>query len=1124
MKNSSKRILTLILVAMAMLLLPLLAMAADISDEITIDSIKITYLKNGSQLTEGSTGTIEAGDYTVEIKWSTNSHSIAAGDSFAIDIDFHAEMYGMSGVSAITKDGETIGNMKWEQLSPVDDGKYRILVTFTKAVTGTNITGTNTLFFGYDISNAAEDEEFTWEFTIGTFSFEFSGKNGASSEGTGEEAALPPASLYKTGSAVAGNKLAAWTINVNLTALELKDLFGDGYASINEITITDTLSVATTRSIQTMSPYYNLLPDFDKYPNYSTALWGTPKTDDTIAKVDTANGYFGNSVTAAAPDDAYLLMYTISQSDLEALWAIRYNDELAAGNPDFTFNKDMTRETFQYFLKALAMYKSFPVPSGHGYVETCMAFLEPLDPAYVKSISVTTGSGTESGGFEAKLAPEAIDGKMLIILYCTDLHDDGTIAKDYVNTVKIAPKATLQNDTTYGWVGKTWGSGTVTAQNDGIVLKKADQDGNLISDPNTAFSLMRYRGTTEDTGHGSASSWTLSPTGGTIASASLFPEDDTYFKLTETTAPSGYNGISTPIYFKLLSGGGGACTLVLGTVDAGVFTAVGTASPYEGIATIDAANRVLTVINTTAAEPKVYDASLQKWVYQVNDGETADNPHDNVPVVRRGDLVTYAIRVTNVGEEELQIMEIGDYPDENLLFEGTTQVRTDGGDFIAGTWTKNALYIAFTPDDPLILAENEYADILIELTVSDDAPYGSTIANTAAITGWADTDGEPVTDNNPDNDSDSADIIVSPPEYDAALQKWVYSVNGNKYPYGPKADAHTEKPTVSRGDTVTFAIRVINQCDETIKITEIADYFPTGLVFAGAKQVRSDAGFVAGTWDKSSDSLAIFTPTAPITLAAGASADILISFEVSATATYGGDIRNFAEISGMTDEGDNPINDADSLPDSTPTNDGTPKDNVINEKRYVDGNITDPDDQDEDDHDYADIKVENEPQVPEDPPEEEEEEEPTTPTVPPTTPTTPPTVPTTPPTTPVEPPTTPTTPPTTPVEPPTVPEDPPTPPDDRKTGGSDPSGPVSDGIVEVNEDGDFIELDEDGIPLGRWVWDDDEELWILDEFPPLGNLEFPDTGEQGTTALYLIFAAALLAAAITLIIRKKYAL
>ena len=44
------------------------------------------------------------------------------------------------------------------------------------------------------------------------------------------------------------------------------------------------------------------------------------------------------------------------------------------------------------------------------------------------------------------------------------------------------------------------------------------------------------------------------------------------------------------------------------------------------------------------------------------------------------------------------------------------------------------------------------------------------------------------------------------------------------------------------------------------------------------------------------------------------------------------------------------------------------------------------------------------------------------------------------------------------------------------------------------DDGRYIVIGEDGTPRGEWVWDDVQEKWIFDEYPPLGGI--PDTGVQ----------------------------
>jgi fimbrial isopeptide formation D2 family protein len=62
--------------------------------------------------------------------------------------------------------------------------------------------------------------------------------------------------------------------------------------------------------------------------------------------------------------------------------------------------------------------------------------------------------------------------------------------------------------------------------------------------------------------------------------------------------------------------------------------------------------------------------------------------------------------------------------------------------------------------------------------------------------------------------------------------------------------------------------------------------------------------------------------------------------------------------------------------------------------------------------------------------------------------------------------------------------------------------------------GGYIEIDENGVPLGEWHWDEEEERWIFDEYPPLDRLpqtgaiakdEWPSTGFL--TVLFLLAIA-----------------
>ena len=60
-------------------------------------------------------------------------------------------------------------------------------------------------------------------------------------------------------------------------------------------------------------------------------------------------------------------------------------------------------------------------------------------------------------------------------------------------------------------------------------------------------------------------------------------------------------------------------------------------------------------------------------------------------------------------------------------------------------------------------------------------------------------------------------------------------------------------------------------------------------------------------------------------------------------------------------------------------------------------------------------------------------------------------------------------------------------------------------------------FDDDGVPLGTWIWDEDLEEWIFDEYVPLVQFP-PQTGDSGTVALFLVL---FIAAAFTAVILLK---
>ena len=227
--------------------------------------------------------------------------------------------------------------------------------------------------------------------------------------------------------------------------------------------------------------------------------------------------------------------------------------------------------------------------------------------------------------------------------------------------------------------------------------------------------------------------------------------------------------------------------------------------------------------------------------------------------------------------------------------------------------------------------------------------------------------------------------------YDAALKKWVSKVqradgtdvsgqyNTSSSGNSTLGDLYEKNvPTapvkVKIGNYVTYKIRVYNQCDEELTITEILDDAPAGLEFVPAGTEIGGVPVNAG-WETSGSNIKW---TGELKLAPQSDPDrtsntygetnskiIEVVFKVVSSAPTGaGAIVNTAEIVKMENEDGDDVSDQDddSTPDEDLDNDGeendTPvvKDNEIEEHREekkVDDSKDDT--QDEDDHDIAKI-------------------------------------------------------------------------------------------------------------------------------------------------------------------------
>ena len=92
--------------------------------------------------------------------------------------------------------------------------------------------------------------------------------------------------------------------------------------------------------------------------------------------------------------------------------------------------------------------------------------------------------------------------------------------------------------------------------------------------------------------------------------------------------------------------------------------------------------------------------------------------------------------------------------------------------------------------------------------------------------------------------------------------------------------------------------------------------------------------------------------------------------------------------------------------------------------------------------------------------------------------------------------------------PPDDPDDPP-PDDPEPAPPPEPTPPPPGNVIQDGDD--WIELDEDGVPLGKWVWDPETETWVFEPFsPPLSLAAFPQTGAPNQHAFMLPLGAALI--------------
>ena len=327
-----------------------------------------------------------------------------------------------------------------------------------------------------------------------------------------------------------------------------------------------------------------------------------------------------------------------------------------------------------------------------------------------------------------------------------------------------------------------------------------------------------------------------------------------------------------------------------------------------------------------------FDLALRK---RLGDGQPG--------TVNPGDTLRFVIEIFNQGTVPAANIEVTDYLPPGLLLADDAWTPATNGP--AGAITR------LIPG-PLLPGASTTVELLLRVDPNSSA---GNLTNNAEISRAQDDQGQPrididsMLDNDPANDGPAKDDLIDEnhqqnPDQDEDDQDIASITVGGFFDLALRKTLAVGQPAlIKSSDEVTFTIQVINQGTLAATNIEVIDYLPADLVL-------NDSGWVAN------GNRATYLIPGP--LLPGESITVNIRLSVIAIATRSAskdftELVNYAEISRAHDSGNNLQSDVDSTPDSDNTNDGLPKDDMIDEQHKAR-----PDD-DEDDHDVATIRVGN---------------------------------------------------------------------------------------------------------------------------------------------------------------------
>ena len=293
----------------------------------------------------------------------------------------------------------------------------------------------------------------------------------------------------------------------------------------------------------------------------------------------------------------------------------------------------------------------------------------------------------------------------------------------------------------------------------------------------------------------------------------------------------------------------------------------------------------------------------------------------NATLVTQVSTITYSITVANQGNVPSGAFVVTDTVPDGLAFSGSTT----GGVSVSGspdlvtfaginlapgasrtyTWTATVTDVTKRPYRNVAEISDDSSEEIYNVTDTDSTP-DTNVANDGDYGPRGDPssiDGTTIADSgvrggDPQDDADVADVDLEQLRYDLALAKTVGA------------------PTVAFDGTITFTVTIQNQGNLDSKQIEVTDWIPDGLTVVNAGDGVVDVAGTTLTW----------------TIAdIGAGATITKVFTASVTDITKRPFRNIAEITADgADFYDIEVNgnivdveDADSVPDTDRSNDGT---------------------------------------------------------------------------------------------------------------------------------------------------------------------------------------------------------